>query len=506
MAKDGVAGEGSARILVNSGFRAIADIGGKLATAALFIVLARSVGAAEYGIWTFAFSFAILLTIPGSIGQDIVLTREVARDQDRLDDFFADALMSRVVLNLPVLAIALVTASLAGMSTETRLVVLLLGLGCILDGLLHLVFAVFQAFERLGAVPVILMTQRWGTTLGALLALALGQGVAVVAGLYAACAVVALVLGLVLISRLLVRPRFRVSRLGWARLVREAAPIGIASVSFYVLLRIDTAMLALFQPAADVGMYGAAYRLLETTMFVSWSVNAAVLPVLSRLSPSSEPTDGFVYGRALKLVIALTLPVAVGAAVLAGPLVELLYGAEYAPAATALLLLAPAIVLYPVSMLSSSLLYAQGQSKIVAYVYLGVLAENIALNLVLLPSHSFRGAALGTSISEALVAGILLVASAGLHGRLPVARLVVGTALGSAVAGAVMYASRDMLPAALVLGPATYVCVLLAVERVAFPDDFATLASFLDRVRARGGRAGRAGPPRPTPAGPATRG
>ena len=322
MAKDGVAGEGSARILVNSGFRAIADIGGKLATAALFIVLARTVGAADYGVWTFAFSFAILLTIPGSIGQDIVLTREVARDHDRLDDYFADAMVSRVVLTFPVLVIALITASVADMSAETRLVVLLLGLGCILDGLLHLVFAVFQAFERLGAVPVILMTQRWGTTLGALLALALGQGVAVVAGIYAACAAVALVLGLVLITRLLVRPRFRFSRWAWARLMRQAVPIGIASVAFYVLLRIDTAMLALFQPAADVGMYGAAYRLLETTMFVSWSVNAAVLPVLSRLSPTSEPSVGFVYGRALKLVLALTLPVAVGAFVLADPLIE----------------------------------------------------------------------------------------------------------------------------------------------------------------------------------------
>jgi O-antigen/teichoic acid export membrane protein len=506
MAKDAVAGEGSARILVNSGFRAIADIGGKLATAALFIVLARTVGAADYGVWTFAFSFAILLTIPGSIGQDIVLTREVARDHDRLDDYFADAMVSRVVLTFPVLVIALITASVADMSAQTRLVVLLLGVGCILDGLLHLVFAVFQAFERLGAVPVILMTQRWGTTLGALLALALGQGVAVVAGIYAACAAVALVLGLVLINRLLVRPRFRFSRWAWARLMRQAVPIGIASVAFYVLLRIDTAMLALFQPAADVGMYGAAYRLLETTMFVSWSVNAAVLPVLSRLSPTSEPTVGFVYGRALKLVLALTLPVAVGAFVLADPLIELLYGAEYAPAATALRLLVPAIVLYPVSMLSSSLLYAQGRSKIVAYAYLGVLAENVALNLVLLPAHSFRGAALGTSISEVLVAGILLVASTGLHGRLPYARLVVGAAVGSAVAGAVMYASRDMLAVALVLGPAAYISVLLTVERLAFPDDFATLTSFLDRIRERGGRARRAGPPRPTPAGPATRG
>ena len=55
------------------------------------------------------------------------------------------------------------------------------------------------------------------------------------------------------------------------------------------------------RPAAVVGQYGAAYKLLETTAFFSWAVNVAVLPSLSRLSPTTSPTVGFVYQRALKL-------------------------------------------------------------------------------------------------------------------------------------------------------------------------------------------------------------
>ncbi|MDQ6810729.1 MAG: hypothetical protein M3Z95_02365 [Actinomycetota bacterium] len=47
----------SPRILLNAGFRAFADIGSKLATAALYMFLARKLGASQFGIYMFALSF-----------------------------------------------------------------------------------------------------------------------------------------------------------------------------------------------------------------------------------------------------------------------------------------------------------------------------------------------------------------------------------------------------------------------------------------------------------------
>ena len=99
------------------------------------------------------------------------------------------------------------------------------------------------------------------------------------------------------------------------------------------MFRVDTTMLAVFTDKTTVGEYGAAYRLLETTLFVGWSVGTAVYPVFSRLSPTSEPRVGFLFDRSLKLVVALTLPLAAGALVLADPLIQALYGADYDDAA-----------------------------------------------------------------------------------------------------------------------------------------------------------------------------
>ena len=95
--------------------------------------------------------------------------------------------------------------------------------------------------------------------------------------------------------------------------MRAAAAIGLTSVFAVVLFRVDMTMLAAFEPNDVVGDYGAAYRLLEATLFVSWSVSSAVFPVFSRLSLTSVPSVGYVFERGVKLGVALTLPLAAGA-------------------------------------------------------------------------------------------------------------------------------------------------------------------------------------------------
>jgi O-antigen/teichoic acid export membrane protein len=192
-----------------------------------------------------------------------------------------------------------------------------------------------------------------------------------------------------------------------------------------------------------------------------------------------------VYQRGLKLVIAITLPMSVGAVVLADPIITLLYGSQFHPAAKALALLAPTIALFPIASLSSQLFFAQGRRPTVALVYAVVAVENILLNLILIPRYSYNGAAAGTSISEVVVTVALIVLAAKMRGKLELRRLLVGPALASAAAGGVMLALHHHLWPALGLGIASYFAVLLAYERVAFPDDFSVVQVLVAQLRAR---------------------
>jgi O-antigen/teichoic acid export membrane protein len=267
------------------------------------------------------------------------------------------------------------------------------------------------------------------------------------------------------------RPAFLVETGRWWPLMRAAAAIGTASVFAVVLFRADMTMLAAFEPAAVVGHYGAAYRLLEATLFVSWSVGSAVYPVFSRLSPTSEPAVGFVFERSLKLVVALTLPVAAGAFVLAGPVVRLVYGDEYAEAIDALRLLAPAIALYPVAYVAASLLVSQNRQRAMMITYGIVAAENILANLVLIPWLSLDGAALGTSISQLFVTVALIAFAQRAAGGLDWSRVAAGPVAATLAASGGMVVFRDELAIAVMAGAALYVAVIFLFERFLFPDD-----------------------------------
>ncbi|HEV2981918.1 MAG TPA: flippase [Solirubrobacteraceae bacterium] len=482
------AGARSSRILLNAGFRAAADVGSKLATAALYVFIGRKLGATQFGIFSFALSFVTLVTALGYFGQDIVLAREVSKDRSQLEKYYSNAMLARSLFSVPPLLIVALILWAGGMSEHTLIVVLLLGLGFTGDYMVQVPFAVFQAYERAEFIAAVLIAQRWITTAVAITALYLHVGLIGVTAIYCAGSAFAAALGTVMMYRYIARPRLHINFRGALDVTREAFPIGIAFVALAILFRIDMTMLAIFKPASEVGQYNAAYKLLETTAFFSWAVNVAVLPSLARLTPYSTPTVGFVFQRGLKLLLAITLPVAVGAIVLADPLVQLVWGSEFHKAGKALALLAPTIPLFAIASLSAQLFFAQGRRPTVAIVYAVVAVENIVVNLILIPRFSLLGAAAGTSGSELLVAGALLVLARRWSGHLELRRMLGGPVLASAVAGTVMFTLRNHLAAAMPLGVAVYLLILFSWERVAFPDDFSVARIAAEQLHARFGR------------------
>ncbi|MEA2425976.1 MAG: hypothetical protein QOH13_2386, partial [Thermoleophilaceae bacterium] len=213
---------GGGRILANTAFRAIADIGAKIASTALYVVLARKVGDSRFGVYSYSLAFAGLATTLGSFGQDSILTREVARDHRRLEDYFANTMALRVVIALPVLLLALAIAAATGMSAQALTVTLLLGLGLTADLLSSTCFAVFQSYERLEFVAVVLLAQRWLTAAAGIGALLAGAGIETVAGIYLAGAALAAALGFALVRTRIERPRFSVDVARWKPLMAAA--------------------------------------------------------------------------------------------------------------------------------------------------------------------------------------------------------------------------------------------------------------------------------------------
>jgi O-antigen/teichoic acid export membrane protein len=469
------------RAVKNTAVVAVGEIVGKLASLALFAVLARQVGESQLGVFVLAFAFLQIVMVPIDLGLDRYLLRQVARDRARLPHLFGNVLVLKLVLAIPVFAIAVGVLFALGYSEETRETVYVLAGGLLLDSLAATASSAFTAFERNELRALTSLVQRASGAVLGIGILAAGGGVVSVAAAYTVGSLIGFLVGLWLVHRHL-PPAFTLDRARWRALTQESVPFAAQDVFTILLFRVDAVLLSLLSTDAAVGRYGAAYRLLESTLFVSYSLAGAFAAMYTYLEDDSDPTIQAIFGRSIKLALAALVPAAVVFGILAEPIVKLVYGAELAGAADPLELLAPVVVLLGFVVLCTSLVVSRRNATIMVPVTAAMCVLNIALNFALIPSLDDSGAAAAMLITEAAFAAIVLVIVLRTVRNVAWLRAVAAVVVaGAAMAVPAALLHSSLLPA-LVVSSAVYLVVLVAVERVVSPTD---LRFAVDLVRGR---------------------
>lgn len=478
------------RAAKNTAIRAAGEIVGKLSTLALFAVLARQLGERELGVFVFAFAFLGIALIPIGFGTDSYLLREAARERragggapsrEALDGLFWNVIALKLVMTLPALAIGAAALVALDYPAQTRLVVAVMAAGLLLDLFAKSFHAVFNAYERSDLLVLSVVAQRLLTAGLGVAALLSGRGLVTVAVVFALGSLVHLALGVVLLARAVGLPRPRVARARWRTLTTRSFPFAVQDVFIVVLFKLDAVLLSVLAAESAVGRYGAAYRLLEATLFVSYALNGAFVAMYAYLTRDSEPTIAAVFGRSIKTALVILVPVAVVLGVLAEDVSALVFGAGLADAGNALRLLAPVVVLLSVVTLCSSLISSQRSAGAIMRISAVMVAVNVVLNVILIPRHADVGAAVAMLVTESVFAAVVLVAAARAVGGLEWIVVLAGPVVAGAAMMVVLVALRDLPLLAAAAGTLLYVAVLVAWERARNPDDLAFLGRLLRR-------------------------
>jgi O-antigen/teichoic acid export membrane protein len=447
-----------------------AEVVGKVLSLALFAVMARELGEDGFGEFAFAFSLASLLIAISNPGTDSIVTREIARDRSVLPRMLWNALGIKGALGLLATALAVLIALAGGYGGEVQLAAGLLGLTMVAEVLQKALSATFLGLDDLGPTAQALVVQRLVTSVLAIAALVAGAGIVAVSGLFLAGAVIGLLWIALALERRIGRPAAAFTAGGARELFMVALPLGLSAVFTVVLFRIDTVLLAWLTDAATVGLYSAAYRLLDATLFISYALVAALFPVLSRLGRTTTPTVGEATTAAAKVLVAVLVPVAATFALFAEPIVRLLYGDAFAAAAAALRWLSGTIALFGLSYLGTVLMASQDRQGWVPWVTGACAVENVVLNLVLIPRFSLEGAAAATTITELTRCLVVAALTTSVVGALDARRIAAGPLLGLGAMVATRVAAGDGW-AVLAVAGAAYVVVLVLAERRLFPLD-----------------------------------
>jgi O-antigen/teichoic acid export membrane protein len=374
--------------------------------------------------------------------------------------------------------------------SSTRLAIYMLTLGALFDALTRAAFSVFTALERSELTALCLIAQRVlaaGLGIGALAA---GYGVVTVSITYTAAAGVGFVLAVVLLRRRLGLASASVAVRGWRAIGVRSIPFAVQDTFTVLLFRLDAVLLALIATDAAVGRYGAAYRLFESTFFLTYALGAAFSPMYTYLERDSEPTVQGVFQRSLKLSLLLLVPCAVVFGTLAAFVSRTLFGSGLEAAAPSLRILAPVVVLIGLVTLSTSLIVSRRSPAAVVWLSGAMTVLNVALNLALIPSLHERGAAIAMLVTEAvfLVLAFRLAVRA-IGARIDWLSMTAAPLLAGLAMAAATLALRHTPGVALAIGAVVYPATFVLAERLISPDDLAFVRDFAQRRLGRRGRA-----------------
>jgi O-antigen/teichoic acid export membrane protein len=478
---EGPAERAAARVARNTTTRALGEILGKLASLVLFAVLARTVGEIDLGAFVFAFAWAQIATIPVGLGFDRYILRRVARDRSSVHELFFNVLTLKLARAVPITAVSFALVSILGYDEDTRLAVYLMTAGTILDSISRTVFAVFNAFERGYLIAASVVVQRFAAAGLGLAVLAAGGGIVEVSAMFAIGTGIGLALGFVLMARSIGMPARTLPESGRTELRKSSRGYGAQDILGMLLAKIDVLILSFLATEAAVGRYGAAYRLLEATFFLTSAVNGAFAAMYAYLTRESEPSVNVAFERSIKLALAALVPCGIAFAVLAEPLSRLFFGEDLEGASRPLMLLAPVVALMGLITLGSSLLVGRREPGVLVRLAASAVIVNIALNLALIPPLDDEGAALAMLVTAVVFAGLVLREAVRTIGGVHWIAMGVGPLAGGAAMAAAMLPLDDWLAIAIPVGSLVYFAVLYLVERTTNPQDVDFIAGMIRR-------------------------
>jgi len=353
----------------------------------------------DFGNFSFINASTLILFILVDFGINFYAVREVTRNKSEVQEFLANALLTKTIFGIAGAGIIVMSCILFHVSQVLFLAFLLAGFSLFLDSINKLFFAIFLAFDKTQYESVAVFIER-SLILGlGFVALSSGLGLAGVFAAYSSARLTSAVYSVYKYRKNISRDRLAFSLQKAKRLIVQSVPFALNLMLGMIAFRIDIFMLKIFEDSKSVGLYGAA-----TTLFTAFVVGAeifrkAIYPVMSRQFKSNRQQLKSTIRMSFELLVIFSIPIAVVCFFQADAIIKLIFGQEYQSAAVVLRLVAVIIPFNYLNQFLGIILTSIDRQNIRPVIAAMAIASNIVFNLLLIPKLGIQGAAIATIVT-----------------------------------------------------------------------------------------------------------
>jgi O-antigen/teichoic acid export membrane protein len=438
-----------------------------LAGLATVMVLTRHLGPQEFGYYRTALTYAGFASVLADLGIYLVTLREMSRPGADASRVVGAALPLRLLSSLTLLLLASAVAWTLPYDRVVKWGILIAAAVYTCLQASEFLVAVFQSVLQQGRNAIAEASGALATLAAVWLLAAVGAAALPMLGATLLGSALALTISWQL-ARRLVPFRISLDVQMWRRLIVLGLPIAGSQILGMAILRGDTLVLSLFQPAAAVGLYAVSAKMFELATSLPYMFAGLMMPTLTATAVRGED-----FPRVLGHAVNTSAIYGVGAILMLAPfapqVLTLIAGREFAVGSPALLIIAFAIPLAALSHVLRFALVACERPRLVLQADAAACALGFAGYLLLIPRYSILGAAIGTLVAEAcsLIGMLRGLRRAGQPLPSPATAV---KALGAGLCAAAVMLVLNRLEmhwiAALVLGGLVYLIALMVTRAI----------------------------------------
>lgn len=375
--------------------------------------VARHLGPDQFGLLNYAIAFCAPFSALVGLGLNGILVRELVREPDAAGELLGSAALLKTAAGFVSLALCL-AALIAAPDLDPRIRWLVLV--TIISTAVQSVDVFDLWFQSQGQARM----AAWVRS-GASLAMNVGRVVMIASDAsliwFAAVGGLELMLcgaGWAFVGRRSgLMARWRVSGRRCLLLIRESWMVAVAGIAMQIQAYFDQVLLASMRDAGEVGQYAAALRLVSVFAFIPMALSSAASPEITRafLDDQSRYMQRLchLYRAMIVGFVAVWIPLAL----LAGPIVHLLYGERYLLAAALLPVLAGRLLLTNLGVVRGIYLTNERLNWHGTWTAIVGAAVNLVLNVFMIP----RWGAMGCGVAALISFGINTVVLEAVHAR-----------------------------------------------------------------------------------------
>ncbi len=372
--------------------------------------ITRYLGTNGFGDYSTVIAFFSFFGSAADLGLYNITAREISRPDADEKKIISNALALRIVSSLIVFAITPFFVYFLPYSRDVKVGIIVAAASFVFSTTYMVLNGVFQKNLAMDKVASAEVLGKLLQLLIIILAVKLNLGFIAIIFSVLASMILNFVL-VVYLARKYVSLSLQFDFAYWKKFLIESAPLGFSSLIIFIYFKIDTILLSILKTSTDVGLYNAAYKVLENITFFPAMIIGLIFPLLSRHIFSDKKEFSRIANETLKVFVILIVPLVVGTIFLADGVIHLIGGDAFAASGNILRILIFALVFIFFSSLFNNILISSNHQKKLIVPLILCAAFNIVANLILIPLYSYNAAAAVSVLTEFFVAlaGFFLV-------------------------------------------------------------------------------------------------